>query len=71
MRRREVEESCIMKKFTIRFAKHNQNSQDKETELGKACSMSAEHRNVHMVVVGKSERKKTTRKTKTKVGGYY
>jgi hypothetical protein len=39
--------------------------------MGRACSTNGEKRKAYRILVGKPERKETTRKIKTYVGGKY
>jgi hypothetical protein len=47
------------------FAKYNKIDQVMEDEMGRACSMKSTKRNAYRILVGKLQRKETTRKTKT------
>jgi hypothetical protein len=42
----------------ILFAKHNENDQVKEDEMGRACSMNGEKRCAYRILVGKPEGKR-------------
>jgi hypothetical protein len=39
----------------VLLAKHNQNDQVKEDEMGRACSTNVEKRNAYRILVGKPE----------------